>query len=65
MEEKKCPVDRGKLLIGLECCRSHGTDTCHLCPYYGSLNEPADCAGLMEDVLAYIGYLEERLGVTG
>lgn len=62
MEEKKCPVDRGKLLIGLECCRDYYK--CKRCPYScGRLC----CSGedIARDALAYIGYLEDRLGVTG
>ena len=61
MEEKKCPVDRGKLLIGLECCRIRNGARCLDCPYLKS-----DCdAFLLDDALAYIGWLEEQLGVTG
>ena len=59
MEEKKSPVDRGRLLIVLEHCRNK---KCHSCP-----NEKnPDCAKiLLDSALCYIGYLEERLGVTG
>lgn len=60
MEEKKCPVDRGKLLIGLECCRAA---ECGYCPYRSVLRDNCDAVAL--DALAYIGYLEEKLGVTG
>ena len=60
MEEKKCPVDRGKVLIGLEFCREQ---ECRHCPYYCGTFE--GCDHLIFDALAYIGYLEERLGVTG
>lgn len=56
MEEKKCPVDRGKLLIGLECCVD---SACDRCPYIH------DCTQQTDDSLAYIYYLEEQLGVTG
>lgn len=59
-EEKKCPVDRDKLLISLECCREQ---ECRRCPYKGRSVE--DCDHLLCDTLAYISYLEERLGVTG
>lgn len=59
MEEKKCPVDRGKLLIVLEHCRNC---KCFSCPNEKDL----DCAKrLLNDSLSYILYLEERLGVTG
>lgn len=60
MEEKKCPVDRGELLVALECCGEDCT-RCSRCPY------PIDgCAiKLPNDALAYIRYLEERLGLTG
>lgn len=60
MEEKKPPVDRGKLLIGLECCREQ---ECRRCPYDCRTIE--DCDHLIVDAMAYIGFLEERLGVTG
>ena len=56
MEEKKCPVDRGKLLIGLEICIN---SICDKCPYF------SDCAQQITDSLAYIYYLEDQLGVTG
>ena len=58
MEEKKCPVDRGRLLIALECCRRN---KCTECPYC----EKNGCPLAAEDALAYIGFLEEQLGVTG
>lgn len=62
MEEKKCPVDRGKLLIGLEHCQTD-VDHCDTCPY----NRDEDCCSinLRDDARAYIGYLEAMLGVTG
>lgn len=59
MEEKKCPVDRDKLLIVLEHCRNCN---CFSCPNEKDL----DCAKrLLNDSLSYILYLEELLGVTG
>ena len=57
MERKPCPVDRGKLLIGLECCRTGDAEICRKCPYF---SESCDTA-VMNDALAYINYLEERL----
>lgn len=60
MEEKKCPVDRGKVLIALECCREF---ECPNCPYPRYSEE--SCKRSISDALAYINYLEERLGVTG
>lgn len=61
MEEKKCPVDRGKVLIGLECCRIGWAENCSACPY-----SIQSCdTELIDDALAYIYYLEEQLGVTG
>lgn len=62
MEEtnKQPPVDRGKLLIGLPgCCPP---SKCKKCTY----NWDDDCFGsAARDVLKYIRYLEEQLGVTG
>ena len=59
MEEKKCPVDRGKLLIVLEHCRNK---KCHSCPNENNM----DCAKiLLDSALCYICYLEEQLGATG
>lgn len=57
MEKKPCPVDRGKLLIGLACCRIGNAEVCRECPYF---SENCDTA-LMYDALAYIYYLEEQL----
>lgn len=59
MNDKKCPVDRGKLLIGLECCRSCGGNECRECPY--DFCAHLNCTMRMaEDALAYIGWLEEQ-----
>lgn len=53
MEKKPCPVDRGKLLIALECCRR---PVCPECPYrYSGRDRQAT------DALSYINYLEELL----
>lgn len=58
-ENKPCPVDRGKLLIGLECCRSGAGNECRECPY--DFCEHLNCTQRMaEDALAYIGYLEAK-----
>ena len=57
MEKKPCPVDREKLLIGLECCRTSDAEICRKCPYF---SEGCDTAA-MSDALAYINYLEEQL----
>lgn len=55
MAKKPCPVDRGKLLIGLEICRQQAV--CKGCPY-----EYKGCeADLSDDALSYILYLEEQL----
>lgn len=56
MEQKKCPVDRGKLLIGLECHRYDGLCR-RSCPYR-SRTEVSCSTSLVEDALAYIGWLE-------
>lgn len=54
--EKQPPVDRGKLLIGLEVCRQK--EKCSKCPYY----DDRSCgATLSNDSLSYICYLEEQL----
>ena len=59
-EQKKCPVDRGKVLIHLECCRM---DKCESCPYslQKSISGVPECDQAAEDVLANIGWLEEQL----
>lgn len=57
-EAKKCPVDRGKLLIALECCREQ---KCNKCPY----TDINPCMEESEDALSYIYWLEEQLGVNG
>ena len=59
MSVKDCPVDWGKLLIGLECCREKDPEKCPDCPYYPIRNY---CGGaLAGDALAYIGWLEEMV----
>ena len=56
---KQPPVDRWKLLIGLEHCRHK---KCSICPNEKDL----DCVKhLLDDSISYILYLEEKLGVTG
>ena len=60
MKEKKCPVDRARLLIALECCRE---GRCRDCPYFWGY-EPG-CKEQPEDSLAYIGWLEEQLKERG
>lgn len=57
MGKKPCPVDRGRLIIGLECCRTGDAEVCMECPYF---SESCDTA-VMSDALAYINYLEEQL----
>ena len=65
MEEKKCPVDRGKLLIGMECCNADPS-TLKVCSRHCPYWRCSDCVGTVQkDALAYIGWLEEQLGVTG
>lgn len=54
---KPCPVDRGKLMIGLECCRNVPR-LCEQCPYY-----ELECDAQPVDALAYIGWLEEVAGI--
>ena len=58
MENKKLPVDRGKLLIGLEHCQVD-VDHCETCPY----SNDEDCCSikLRDDARSYIYYLEEQL----
>lgn len=60
MEKKPCPVDRGKLLIGLELCKNYDElDSCCSCPY---ADDGYNCDHhLQNDALAYIYYIEERL----
>ena len=60
MEKKPCPVDRGKLLIGLECCCQTSTQPClGTCPY--SHVSGSCISAHNSDALAYIMYLEEQL----
>lgn len=55
--ENQPPVDRGKLLIGLEVCRKQME--CCECPYYN--RKHTECKNISEDSLSYICYLEEQL----
>ena len=60
MEKKPCPVDRGKLLIGLECCRDSLSLHCFVsCPY--SHTNGSCLYAINSDSLAYINYLEGQL----
>lgn len=63
MGSKQCPVDRGKLLIGLECCAINRGRSCAGCPYDNcdAVRVPA----VARDALAYIYYLEEQLSAKG
>ena len=56
--EKQPPVDRGKLLIGLEHCLGEVVH-CGTCPY--SHDEDCYSIKLPDDARAYIYYLEEQL----
>ena len=56
------PVDRGKVLIGLEHCRDR-YGSCLTCPYHGQ--RTACIQTLIEDALAYILQLEEALNHDG
>lgn len=58
-KNKQPPVDRGKLLIGLECCRN--SYHCKGCTYFSY--PKSSCIHMISDALAYIGFLEEQLGV--
>lgn len=58
----ECPVDRGKILIGLEHCRDF-TGGCMTCPYLGL--RTACMRTLTEEALAYILQLEEALNHDG
>ena len=55
---KQPPVDRGKLMIAFECCRTGTAENCRACPYFKSSCDTDS----MNDALAYICYLEEQLG---
>lgn len=60
MPTKPCPVDRGKLLTGLECCRHIPTKHClGDCPY--SRVSGSCLHAINSDALAYINHLEEQL----
>lgn len=56
------PVDRGKVLIGLEHCRDLD-GSCLTCPYHGL--RTACNQTLTEEALAYILQLEEALNHDG
>ena len=57
MEEKKCPVDRGKLMAGLQICGNENVG-CKGCPY----ERDVGCViTRSKDAIAYINYLEEQL----
>lgn len=59
-EQKKCPVNRSKVLIALERCRA---GECSGCQYDLPFDPEDGCQLLITETLAYIGYLEAQLGV--
>ena len=61
MEKKPCPVDRGKLLIGLECCLATPAPI-NVCSRHCPYGRDTECTETVRnDALAYIYYLEEQL----
>lgn len=61
-EQKKCPVNRSKVLIALERCRAGECSGCQYSLPFDHEREDG-CQLLMTETLAYIGYLEAQLGV--
>ena len=57
MEKKPCPVDREKLMAGLQICGNEKVG-CKGCPYD---RNPACATTRAKDALAYINYLEGML----
>lgn len=57
MEKKPCPVDRGKLMAGLQICGKENVG-CNGCPYERNV---ACATARAKDATAYIYYLEEQL----
>lgn len=57
MEKKPCPVDRGKLMAGLQICGNDNVG-CNGCPYE---RDTACAITKAKDAIAYIYYLEEQL----
>lgn len=57
-EAKPCPVDRGKLIVGIG-CHINDEDRCGECPYIPKDDNDPCIKNLCMDALAYIGYLEE------
>lgn len=55
---KPCPVDRGKLIVGIG-CHINDEDRCGECPYIPKDDNDPCIKNLCMDALAYIGYLEE------
>lgn len=61
MEKKPCPVDRGKLLIGLECCLADPAPLA-VCSRHCPYGRDTECTETVRrDALVYIYYLEEHL----
>ena len=58
-EAKKSPVDRGKLMSGLDIC---GCGACDECPYNA---QNQTCIDMANDAYMYIRFLEKQLGVNG
>ena len=61
MEKKPCPVDREKLMAGLQICGNEKVG-CKGCPYERNV---ACATARAKDALAYINYLEEMNAKAG
>lgn len=59
LSDKQPPIDRGKLLIALECCRNQ---RCRNCPYRDDYD---GCPNAADATLAYICWLEDQLEEAG
>ena len=57
MEKKPCPVDREKLMAGLQICGNENVG-CKGCPYE---RDVACMITRSKDAIAYINYLEAQL----
>lgn len=63
---KKSPVDRGKLLVALECCIKGSEVSPCVCDKFCPYGHDADCCDTVRvNALAYIYYLEEQLEEAG
>ena len=66
MIRKICPVDRGRVLNGLNCLKTDDIMDCESCPYENDVFVAGPCRYyITREAIEYISYLEALLDAKG